>query len=145
MTVPPAQLLLPLEGVLDLHRLSAVQKLVGCCPKQQVNSVQQQVELLTDNSRFSAILYQTLPFFTSSFCSLLQTPVKRNSNTGTELRLSFLGYLPKKMLNNIKNPSVPKVWAHSSFANSTVDSKTVRAREGTWYGYNPTKGETGKH
>lgn len=33
-----------LEGVLDLHRLSAVQKPVGWCPKQWVNRVPQKVE-----------------------------------------------------------------------------------------------------
>lgn len=97
VTILPIQL--PLEGVLDLHRLSAVQKLVGCCPKQWVNRVPQKVELLTDSSKFSAILRPTLQIFTSSFCSLLQTPVKRNSNTGTKPRLSLLKYLP--MLNKI--------------------------------------------
>lgn len=127
--IPPTQLLLPLEGILDLHKLSAVQKLVGCCPKQRVNSVPQKVELLTDNSRFSAIICQTSQLFTSSFCSLLQTPVKRNSNMGTKPRLSFLRHLPKNTHNKIKNPSIPTVWAHNSFANSTVDSNTVGARE----------------
>lgn len=68
VTILPIQVLLPLEGVLDLPRLSAVQKLVGCCPKQWVNSAPQKVELLTDSSKFSAIFCQTtLQFFTSKF------------------------------------------------------------------------------
>lgn len=70
-------------------------------PKQWVNSVPQKVELLTDSSKFSAILCQTLQLFTSSFCSLLQTPVKRNLNMRTKLRQSFLRYRPKNMHNRI--------------------------------------------
>lgn len=66
--IPPTQLLLPLEGILDLHKLSAVQKLVGCCPKQRVNSVPQksgtadrQQQILCHNlSNFTTLYFKFL-------------------------------------------------------------------------------------
>lgn len=119
----------------SLQRLTAVQKLVGCCPKRWGNSVPWKAEDLANRQQqVSTFSHETLWDFIVLYFKLLfsstSTSEKEFRTQEQNQDFSFLRGLPKNMHSKIKNPSIPKGWAQDSFADCIVDSKSEGARKG---------------